>query len=82
MSHDHLFHSEDISANIDTYDYVKIVGKDEYKGYIGCVTGIYNNPTLKEPLYIIELHATGNIIQRPKSKLKTVYHLQNKDTST
>ena len=74
----HLFQINDISTRIDQYDHVKIIGKDEYKGYIGCVTGIYNNPTLIEPLYIVELHATGNIIQRPKHKLKPVYHLQEK----
>ena len=76
MSHDHLFLNEDISYHIEQYDYVKIIGKDEYKGYVGCVTGVYNNPTLAEPLYIIELQATGTIIQRPKLKLKPVYNLQ------
>jgi len=65
-----------LSHTIEQYDHVKIIGKDEYKGYIGSVTGIYNNPTLSEPLYIIELQATGNIIQRPKSKLKPLYHLK------
>ena len=64
-----------LSYTIQQYDHVKIIGKDEYKGYIGSVTGIYNNPTLSEPLYIIELQATGNIIQRPKTQLKPLYHL-------
>ena len=69
-----------LSHNIEQYDHVKIIGKDEFKGYIGSVTGIYNNPTLVEPLYIIELQATGNIIQRPKGKLKPLYHMK-RDTN-
>jgi hypothetical protein len=77
MSHNHLFQQTDISHNIEQYDHVQIIGKDEYKGYIGCVTGIYNNPTLSEPLYIVELQATGNIIQRPKNRLKPLYTFKN-----
>jgi hypothetical protein len=71
-----LFGHDNLSHTIEQYDNVKIIGKDEYKGYIGSVTGIYNNPTLSEPLYIIELQATGSIIQRPAGKLKPMYHLK------
>jgi hypothetical protein len=74
---DQLFQN-DLSHKIEQYDHVKIIGKDEYKGYIGCVTGIYNNPTLSEPLYIIELQATGTIIQRPKDRLKPIYNSKPK----
>ena len=78
MSNDHLFRQDELSYQIEKYDHVKIVGKDEYKGYIGHVTGIYKNPTLEEPLYIIELQATGSIIQRPKIKLKPIFKMQQR----
>ena len=77
MSNDCLFQKNDISHTIEQYDQVQVIGKDEYKGYIGCVTGVYNNPTLSEPLYIVEIQATGTIIQRPKNKLKPLYVLKN-----
>jgi hypothetical protein len=73
----HLFQEKDISFDIQKHDYVQIVGKDEYKGYFGVVTGIYNNPNLLEPLYLIELQANGKVIQRPKWKLKSQVEMQS-----
>lgn len=72
----HLF-QQDLSFNIEKHDYVQVIGKDEYKGYVGIVTGIYTNPTLLEPLYIIELQANGKIVQRPKGNLKAYMRPSN-----
>lgn len=65
---------KDFCTQIEKNDYVKIIGKDQFKGYIGIVTGLYKNPTLDEPLYLVELQATGKIIQRPKIKLKRYFY--------
>lgn len=65
---------QDFCAQIEKNDYIKIIGKDQFKGYIGIVTGMYKNPTLDEPLYLVELQATGKIIQRPKIKLKRYFY--------
>ena len=60
--------------NITLNDDVIIVGADQQKGLIGIVVGIKNSELMKEPIYTVELQATGKKIQRPIHNLKRYFN--------
>ena len=65
--------SNDTFNNINMNDSVIIVGKDNCKGLIGIVVGINKSISLQEPIFTIELQASGEKVQRRQQKLKRFF---------
>ena len=60
-----------LENTINTGDTVQIIGKDQYKGWIGTVAHIKD--ISGEKVFIIELQATSERIERFKDSLRKQY---------
>lgn len=69
---DNLFGDESFNL-IDKGDYVRIIGKDQLKGLVGIVKNVNTSNNNPEPIYSIELEATGKTVQRKKSNIKRYF---------
>lgn len=69
------FRAQAINEKIVKGDTVKVIGRDEYKGWVGIVITI--EEMSGDPIYVVELQANSKKIERYGESLRKEFEIKN-----